>query len=61
MLCHNCEEWTAVSDLGAGGWFHTGDQGCLDEDGYVKLTGRIKELINVAGEKVSPVEVGCVT
>lgn len=42
----------------AGGWFHTGDQGYLDEDGYLVLTGRIKELINVAGEKVSPVEVG---
>ena len=41
----------------AGGWFHTGDQGFLDEDGYVTLTGRIKELINRGGEKISPIEV----
>ena len=41
----------------AGGWFHTGDQGALDGDGYLKLTGRIKELINRGGEKISPLEV----
>mmetsp|Transcript_7146 Transcript_7146/g.21793 ORF Transcript_7146/g.21793 Transcript_7146/m.21793 type:complete len:518 (-) Transcript_7146:99-1652(-) len=41
----------------AGGWFHTGDQGLLSEDGYLTLTGRIKELINRGGEKISPLEV----
>lgn len=39
------------------GWFRTGDQGKLDEDGYLRLTGRIKELINRGGEKISPLEV----
>ncbi|WP_392532415.1 acyl--CoA ligase [Nostoc sp. C117] len=39
------------------GWFRTGDQGTLDEDGYLRLTGRIKELINRGGEKISPLEV----
>ncbi|KAH7293239.1 hypothetical protein KP509_28G017300 [Ceratopteris richardii] len=42
------------------GWFHTGDRGFLDEDGYLTLTGRIKELINRGGEKISPLEVDAV-
>lgn len=41
----------------AGGWFHTGDQGFLDGDGFLTLTGRLKELINRGGEKISPLEV----
>ena len=40
----------------AKGFFRTGDQGKQDEDGYVIITGRIKELINKGGEKISPVE-----
>lgn len=39
------------------GWFRTGDLGAIDEDGYVYLLGRIKELINRGGEKISPLEV----
>jgi oxalate---CoA ligase len=42
------------------GYFRTGDQGLLDEHGYLKLTGRIKELINRGGEKISPLEVDAV-
>ncbi len=41
----------------AHGWFHTGDQGIIDEDGYLKITGRLKEIINRGGEKVAPPEV----
>ena len=39
------------------GWFRTGDQGFLDEDGYLTLTGRLKELINRGGEKIGPREI----
>ncbi|RMZ75047.1 hypothetical protein DV737_g5493, partial [Chaetothyriales sp. CBS 132003] len=38
------------------GFFRTGDQGKKDADGYVIITGRIKELINRGGEKISPIE-----
>lgn len=40
----------------ADGFFRTGDQGKKDRDGYVYITGRIKELINRGGEKISPIE-----
>jgi oxalate---CoA ligase len=39
------------------GWFRTGDQGYLDEDNYLFITGRIKEIINRGGEKISPREI----
>ncbi len=42
------------------GWFRTGDQGFLDDDGYLRLTGRLKELINRGGEKISPIEIDIV-
>jgi acyl-CoA synthetase (AMP-forming)/AMP-acid ligase II len=41
----------------AEGWLRTGDQGWIDEDGYLRLTGRLKEIINRGGEKISPREV----
>ena len=39
------------------GWFRTGDQGVKDAEGYVSLTGRLKEIINRGGEKISPREI----
>ncbi|HLW71445.1 MAG TPA: acyl--CoA ligase [Candidatus Binataceae bacterium] len=42
------------------GWLRTGDRGKLDAEGYVSLVGRIKELINRGGEKVSPAEIDAV-
>ncbi len=51
----NNPEATAASFTG--GWFRTGDQGFLDADGYLILTGRLKELINRGGEKIAPREI----
>jgi oxalate---CoA ligase len=51
----NNAEATAKSFFGV--WFRTGDQGILDEDGYLHLTGRIKELIIRAGENIAPREI----
>jgi acyl-CoA synthetase (AMP-forming)/AMP-acid ligase II len=52
---HNNPEANAAAFTG--GWFRTGDRGVLDSDGYLTLVGRIKELINRGGEKISPLEV----
>src|SRR5205823_6082282 len=41
-------------------WFRTGDQGEIDSEGYLKLTGRLKELINRGGEKIGPLEIDAV-
>jgi acyl-CoA synthetase (AMP-forming)/AMP-acid ligase II len=47
----------ANSEAFTKGWFRTGDQGSLDPDGYLSITGRLKEIINRGGEKISPREV----
>jgi acyl-CoA synthetase (AMP-forming)/AMP-acid ligase II/thioesterase domain-containing protein len=39
------------------GWFRTGDQGMVDADGYLFITGRLKEMINRGGQKISPAEI----
>jgi len=46
----NAQAWT-------NGWFRTGDQGYLDDAGYLRLTGRLKEMINRGGEKITPFEI----
>jgi acyl-CoA synthetase (AMP-forming)/AMP-acid ligase II len=48
---------TANTECFVNGWFRTGDQGVMDDDGYLTITGRLKEIINRGGEKISPREV----
>lgn len=56
-----CSYWNETPERFAkdffNGYFRTGDAGCLDEEGYIHLKSRIKEMINVGGKKVSPMEV----
>jgi acyl-CoA synthetase (AMP-forming)/AMP-acid ligase II len=47
----------ANKDSFINGWFRTGDQGFYDEEGFLQITGRIKEIINKGGEKISPLEI----
>jgi acyl-CoA synthetase (AMP-forming)/AMP-acid ligase II len=47
----------ANTEAFSNGWFRTGDQGVMDADGYLTITGRLKEIINRGGEKISPREV----
>jgi acyl-CoA synthetase (AMP-forming)/AMP-acid ligase II len=47
----------ANAEAFANGWFRTGDEGVLDVEGYLSITGRLKEIINRGGEKIAPREV----
>jgi len=53
----NAEGYAPDPDGAGGRWFRTGDQGTMDADGYLRITGRIKEIINRGGEKIAPREV----
>ena len=52
----NDEEKTAES-IDAGGWMHTGDLATMDEEGYVNIVGRVKDMIIRGGENVYPREI----
>ena len=58
QLCSGYRDDPAATaaTIDADGWLHTGDLGTVDDDGYVTLTGRSKELIKVRGFQVAPAE-----
>ena len=57
LLDHYYKNPEATDAAFAGGWFRTGDLGLLDEEGYLYLTGRLKELIIRGGENIAPREI----
>lgn len=57
ILSGYCDNPEANAKAFTDGWFRTGDLGSIDPDGYVIITGRLKEIINRGGEKISPREI----
>ncbi|MDB5425877.1 MAG: lcfB 4 [Phenylobacterium sp.] len=57
MLEYNDNPSATFSAIDADGWLHTGDLGTLDARGYVKVTGRVKEMIIRGGENLFPAEI----
>ncbi len=54
------DPWQAVEQVTSDGWFSTGDLGVIDDEGYLFISGRTKDIINVAGMKIFPQEVEAV-
>ncbi|HEY1447299.1 MAG TPA: AMP-binding protein [Caulobacteraceae bacterium] len=57
MLGYNDDEAATAGAIDADGWLHTGDLGTMDARGYVRVTGRVKEMIIRGGENLFPVEI----
>jgi len=57
MLGYNDNPQATAAAIDSQGWLHTGDLGCMDPRGYVKITGRVKEMIIRGGENLFPAEI----
>lgn len=60
MMGYFCDEEGTKNAIRQGGWLYTGDLGTVDEDGYIYLTARSKEIIKVRGKRISPKEIEAV-
>ena len=57
MTAYNDDDEATAAAIDGDGWFHTGDLGCLDARGYVRITGRVKDMIIRGGENLFPAEI----
>jgi acyl-CoA synthetase (AMP-forming)/AMP-acid ligase II/acyl carrier protein len=57
VTCGYANDAEANTSVRGGAWFRTGDRGHLDEDGYLFIAGRLRDLINRGGEKIAPHEI----
>ena len=57
MLGYNDDPEATAKTIDAQGWLHTGDLGSMDSRGFVKITGRVKEMIIRGGENLFPAEI----
>lgn len=57
MFSHYWEDQAATNSVVSDGWMKTGDLGCFDDDGYLELKGRVKELIKSGGITIIPGEI----
>lgn len=57
MKCYYKNPEKTAKTIDPGGWLHSGDLGCIDEDGFLFVTGRIKEIIIKGGENIAPKEI----
>ena len=60
MMGYFADEEGTKNAIRNGGWLYTGDLGTVDEDGYIYLTARSKEIIKVRGKRISPKEIEAV-
>lgn len=57
MRCYYADEHATRKTVDQAGWLHSGDLGCMDQDGYVRITGRLKDMIIRGGENIYPREI----
>ncbi len=57
MLGYNADPEATAKTIDAEGWLHTGDLGTMDAHGYIRVTGRVKEMIIRGGENLFPAEI----